>query len=363
MKMLFYGAGHCGKEALEVYNSCAYKEENMEGFIDSKKKGNFCGYPVFPVSEVEDKNVNVVITIYDLRIVGEVYNHLKRNGFLHIFWFKRKDKKKVGADFLEEECIDCSNWGECVLPKVEMHIADYCNLNCKGCTHFSPIFAKVLPDFEERIKDVKLLKEKIPHVLIFSILGGEPFLNPEIDLYVTEVRKVFPNTFIQIVTNGLLIPKLEGRILECIKENKIAVQISEYKPTHKIIDRIEAKLKEHGVTYYIQAYEAKEMFVKPLSLSEHSRYPQKCISEGCVNIWNGKISKCPTLMYIDQFNEKFNQNLPNEGIMQLEDCPEGFQLLDVLDKEVPLCRHCVYYETEWEQCGVNPSMEDFTNMD
>lgn len=378
--MLFYGAGNCGKEALDKYlervpggddivqdtqekcNDALHGSEILKGFIDSKKTGNYCGYPIISVSEIQEKDTNIVITIKDRYSAGEVYNRLKRIGINHIYWYNGEDSRKLNGDFLQEECIDCSSWGECVLPKVEMHIADHCNLNCKGCTHFSPIFGKELPDFEARIRDVKLLKEKIPHILIFSILGGEPFLNPDVHLYMTEIRKILPDTYIRIVTNGLLIPQLKQEVFECIRKNEIVVQISEYKPTHKIIDRIEKKLKEYGITYYIQSCEDKQKFIKPLSLTDKSRYPQKCISEGCVNIWNGKIAKCPTLMYIDNFNKKFDKNLPNKGVMQLEDCPKGFELLDMLQKDVPLCRHCVCCEIEWEQCGINPTVTDFASI-
>lgn len=363
MSMLFYGAGNWGKAALKIYNRKEHHGDILEGFVDREKTGEFCGYSVYPVSEIEKKDIRIVITIADSLIVAEAYNTLKRAGFHDIYRFENRESRcGETGDFIRDECTVC-NWGDCVLPKVEMHIMDSCNLNCKGCTHFSPLFEKKQPDFETVIRDVRMLKEKIPHIVIFSILGGEPFLNPQIDRYVAEIRKMLPDTYIQIVTNGLLIPRLSAGILECIRENKIVVQISEYKPTHQMIDRITDTLDQYGITYYIQPYQEKQKFVKPLSLSEASRYPHACISERCVNIWNGRITRCPTLMYIRQFNQVFEQSLPEEGALQLSDCPKGFDLLDALQKEVPLCRHCVLCETEWEQCGVHPSVTDFATAE
>lgn len=363
MRMLFYGAGNRGKAALDAYKSREDHDEVLEGFIDSRKTGSFHGYPIYSVSEIEKKDICAVITIADLLVVAEAYNILKRAGINEIYRFEeRADSQKANGNFLEAECTRC-DWGDCVLPRVEMHIMDSCNLNCRGCTHFSPLFEEEKPDFESRMRDVKALKEKIPHIAAFSILGGEPFLNPDIDRYMIQIRQILPDTYIQIVTNGLLIPRLDGRILECIKEHEIAVQISEYRPTHQMIDRITDTLERYGITYYIQPYQEKQKFIRPLSLSETSSYPHACISERCINIWNGRIARCPTLMYVRRFNEAFDQHLPEAGVMRLDDCPGGVELLDALQREVPLCRHCVRCEIEWEQCGRSPSVTDFATAE
>lgn len=363
MDMIFYGAGNLGKEALKKYNQMKSENLILKGFVDNKKTGKYCEYPIFSEVEICEKELVVVITVGSPLIVKEIYSQLNRQKMKHIYWFKNQNGKKEKNDFLKEECLNLNGWGDCILPKVEMHIADFCNLNCKGCTHFSPIFEKKLPDFETKIYDVKKLKEKIPHVLCFSILGGEPFLNPDICRYIAEIRKIYPDANIDIVTNGLLIPKLSASVLRCILENQVEISISEYKPTHKLIGKIEEKLQEYGVSYHIRPYEEKKKFIKPLSVKEKSIYPNKCLSDGCVNIWNGKIARCPTLMYIEEFNKKFDQNLPSEGILQLDDCPVGYELLEILQKEVPLCRHCVCCEIEWEQCGRNPIVTDFANFE
>lgn len=359
MDMIFYGAGNWGKAALNEFLSKKNKKEKFVGFADSHKDGNYYGYPIVPIQKVNGKNTIVVITVNNSLIVTEIYEQLKNYGLEHIYWFINKSIGGAEGDFLRDECMDCSNWGGAVLPKVEMHISDHCNLNCKGCTHFSPIFNKEFPDWNERVNDVRVLKKKVSHIVLFSILGGEPFLNPDIGRYIEEIRKILPDTYIDIVTNGLLIPKISENVLKCIKQNHVVVSISEYEPTHKVIAQIEERLNEYGILYEIRRYEEKRKFNKPLSLSGDGKYPSKCISNGCVNIWNGKIAKCPTLMYIDRFNEVFHQKLPNEGIMSLQNCPDQEELLKALMRDVPLCKHCICYEVEWERCDKTPVVTDF----
>jgi MoaA/NifB/PqqE/SkfB family radical SAM enzyme len=104
---------------------------------------------------------------------------------------------------------------------VEMHISDACNLNCRGCAHFAPTFENKLPDIESRLNDVRRLKGKVSHIIRFYILGGEPFLNPQIDDYVREIRKILPTTELYIVTNGLLINKLKSETLQTIRDNNV----------------------------------------------------------------------------------------------------------------------------------------------
>ena len=55
----------------------------------------------------------------------------------------KKDIKYDNAGFLGKECLNLSGWGDVVMPHIELHISDKCNLNCKGCTHFSPLFEDV----------------------------------------------------------------------------------------------------------------------------------------------------------------------------------------------------------------------------
>lgn len=359
MNMIFYGAGNWGQDALNEFFSKKNQREKFIGFADSHKDGIYCGHPIVTLQKINKENTAVVITVNNSLTVTEIYYQLKKCRIKHIYWFINKSISGEDGDFLRDECLDCRDWGEAVLPKVEMHIADHCNLNCKGCTHFSPIFNKTFPDLNSRIDDVKTLKKKVSHIALFSILGGEPFLNPDIGYYVEEIRKILPDTYIDIVTNGLLIPKLDKELLKCILNNRVVVSISEYEPTHRAIIQIEDRLKEYGVLYEIRKYEEKRKFIKPLSVSGKSKYPHKCISEGCVNIWNGKIARCPTLMYIDRFNEIFHQSLPNTGIMPLQDCPDQAELLELLKRDVPLCKHCVCYEVEWGQCGKHPALTDF----
>lgn len=363
MKILIYGAGEKGKLALSIIKNEYENDYEIVGFIDKNKRGKCQGYPIFEPESMEKIEGRIVIALWDFEAAQEVCRMLKKKEYTDIFWFQNKKPVLQYEDFFAEQCRSCIDWGDSILPQVEMHIIDSCNLNCRGCSHFSPIFPNTLPDLNLRLRDVKKLKEKVSCVLRFYILGGEPFLNPEIGTYVSNIRKIFPYTQLYIVTNGLLIEQASKEILQCIKDNQTWISISEYEPTHDQIDKICHVLNEYRIMYEIRGASRKEKFCLPLSLSENSSYPRTCISKQCVTIWNGKIARCPQLMYIVHFNSHFHTHLPEDGILDLEDCVQGQELLCVLQEEVPLCKHCVKNEIEWSRCGKPVRLEDFAVLD
>lgn len=355
MSIYIYGAGKMGREFLTMIKSHYNGEVSVEGFIDRSAAGLIEGHPIYRLSELQDKSVRIVIAVVNAMMAKEIHHTLRMAGFHDVWWFCERRYKKEYKNLFLEQCVSCREWGEDTLVRVEMHAMDSCNLNCMGCTHFSPIFEKKVPNLQNRLDDVKRLREKIPHVVQFHILGGEPFLNPELCSY-SEIKKIYPHTQLAVVTNGLLLLKTPGEVLERLRDENICIVISKYKPTSACMDKIQQILDRYNLTYSIR--ENKGKFNIPLSFAKGEKY---CISNGCVNIWNGKIARCPTLMYITEFNRYFNTSFPEEGILSLEDSISGKELVDFLEKDVPLCSYCGHHEVDWNICGKNITVDKFVH--
>ena len=351
MRVFVYGAGYYGECILETLKK--YPEIELIGFVDSYKTGELNGYPIISMQDLtkQDTSIPVVITVANMLHLKKIYSDLRMQGVKELYYYMHKSFCASG-DFFHGECAELTGDLENVLMAAEIHLADYCNLNCKGCTHYSPIFERVLPDTKKRLADIKKLSDLFENVFVFSLLGGEPLLNPQLEEYVTESRKALPKAELQLVTNGLLIPKLEEKVLGSLKQNKVTVVISEYQPTHKMMDAIKETLERFQIDYSIRKYDVKQTFYKPLSTLENSKYPRTCISPGCVNICDGKIARCPQLMYLPKLNERFDLHLPETGIMNLNDFSNGKEVLTKLEEEVPLCNHCIEYEMDWGLVGL-----------
>lgn len=356
ISVYIYGAGIRGRELLTTIENCYSEGISVEGFIDRAAAGLVEDYQIYRLSELQNKSVRIIIAVVGPYIVKEIHHTLRMAGFHDIWWFLGRRYRKGYRDLFLEQCVSCRDWGEDTLIRVEMHAMDGCNLNCVGCTHFSPIFDKRIPDTQSRLDDVRELRKKITHIIQFYILGGEPFLNPELSSYL-EIKNIYPHTQLSIATNGLLLLKAPGELLERLRDENIYIIISEYEPTSKCIDKIRQILDRYDLIYSIRSNKGK--FNIPLSFEKGEKH---CISNGCVNIWNGKIARCPTLMYITEFNRHFNTSFPEEGILSLAESVSGKDLVDFLEKDVPLCSYCGHHEVDWDVCGKNITVDQFVNI-
>lgn len=357
-----YGAGYLGKHALDSIMQNYNSSINVLGFIDEYKTGEEHGLTIRHIDEA-DNDIAVVITIADEEIAKKVFFRLKEERFREIWWYNSFSMSHY-ADFFQEQCVSSRRWDYPTFNHVEMHIMDACNLNCKGCCHFSPLFDKKQPDFEDRMADVKALSQKGIFIENFYILGGEPFLNPEIDKYAVGIRELFPETKIRITTNGILIPKIGDEILRNICESGAFIEITDYPPTQRMHEAIDSRLSRYDVRYYYKKLNFNNRFSRPFSMSgRDSRLDHYCISDGCVNIYNGKISRCPQLMYLSRFNDAFNQSLPTDGIYDLDTDYNGEELVRIMSLQVSLCDYCIYDEIDWTVCGATPQIFDFATYE
>ena len=362
MNIIIYGAGKKCEQLLQKIDE-EYRDIYVTSIIDSYFCGERFGHNVQRLSNemLDTINKEQIIVIATSRINAfDICSNLIKNGFFNIFFYIGKTKTFIN-DFIKGECIALRNMQiDKMLPSVEMHITDYCNLNCVGCVHFSPIFEKKNPDFNRRIKDLYKLKELFgDSILIISLLGGEPLLNSQVTNYMKVAREVFPDSEIELVTNGLLLPNMKEVFFETSHDNNITLVVSEYFPTHKIISKIVDRFNYYKIDYQIRTFDEKQWFNKPLSTKKNSKYEKLCISNGCIAVCEGEIARCPTLLYISRLNDEFGTKFPIEGIINLEDQYDERILIEKLKKKVPLCDYCIKNEIQWKRCKKQAVLDDF----
>lgn len=93
------------------------------------------------------------------------------------------------------------------LPYLEFHLTDHCNLNCKGCAHYSPMASDHYADLYQLEKDLQRLAQLFRNIRLIRLMGGEPLLHPDVDRFIRTTRSAFPKSRIGIVTNGILLPQ------------------------------------------------------------------------------------------------------------------------------------------------------------
>ncbi len=248
------------------------------------------------------------------------------------------------------------------IPYLETNLVDGCNLNCKGCTHFAGLFktSEVYP-LETFRRDVRQLSQMVD-VGKFRLLGGEPLLLKNLDEYIKVSREYLPNTYIQVVTNGLLIPAAPKKLFDTLRETKCDVDISAYPPTLKMADKIKETLVANGIVFHLIDSVKDEFLVFMTLRAGHN--PEKsragCTNDGCRFLRDGRIYKCPVDALSYRFAERFGiKNYPKATGVDLY-APNFAALLPMLDGNVEMCHWCgeAVRKTPWTTSN-SPKLEDW----
>lgn len=228
------------------------------------------------------------------------------------------------------------------LEYLEYHVADHCNLNCRGCSHFCPLVRdEIYPDYEVFKMDLYRLKELIPHIHQIRIMGGEPLLNQQLDRFVDLTRAVYAESDIRLVTNGLLLKNVDAKVWESLKKNKIKIDISMYPAVVKRVDEyIELILKNNVEIGSLHRVTTFDPVIKQKSEFEFDNIS----SCKCNNLRDGCIASCQLVFYGKYFNDYYKKDIPFEsGKICLQDVKTGKELVELLNKPFELCKECNNY--------------------
>ena len=248
--------------------------------------------------------------------------------------------------------------------KVEIHVTENCNLNCKCCEHFSPLasVANISADyFESNLRKLKsVIKED--RKLNLYILGGEPTLHPELAQLLSISRSVFSNISIhsiRLVTNGILLNKKNDAFWKTVKEEEIIISVTEY-PIDVDYDYIWKKCEEYSIKYEIFHTEiTKYMRFFPID-NKGQQNPNESfnlcpIAHRCCFLKDYKIYTCPRIPNIHYLNEAFgfNMQVSNNEYINLDSIQSEDEIWDFLNAPNDFCKYCDVKHTnmkiEWER--------------
>lgn len=247
---------------------------------------------------------------------------------------------------------------------VEFHLAENCNLNCKGCAHFSQLAAKELADPEILERDFARLSE-LSEGLVGKIhlMGGEPLLHPEVSRIMANARKHFPDTLIKIVTNGVLLPKMSDEFFEAAAKNHILIAATPY-PLEINWDKVNAKIAQFGCDFeWFDGGEPQKKTFRRFALDKDGKQNarlnfMRCgIANACTLLRDGKLYPCSIIANIHHFNGYFG----SKGELEKPMLPSKIDYIDIykaasyeeilrfMAHPAPFCRFCKL--DEWVETG------------
>lgn len=372
MNIAIWGCGKFGKYIFEqLKNKQGYK---VIAWVDSnpnkyKGGGKIENLPVISNQEVKERmqiDIDIVLVAFvdSLELLREMsYEKSYRYGFikervLHAFL-------QLSDNLLEDRNIIWNNSefiDKPILPTLETNIVDYCNLNCKSCSHFSNLFnnGDKVP-FETFCRDLEQLSQKV-FIGQFNMLGGEALLDDKIIEYIVFSRKMLPYTDITLVTNGVLLPKQTDDFFRCCIENDILISISGYRPTLQMKDKIQNILEKSNVIYGLRDDVIE--FGKNIDLSgraDKNVAMQRCRQSKCHFFRNGKLYKCPFEALGNKFFQYYEIDVCLEGGIDIYDGNINWERVvsQICENPVDACRYCgVEEKVEWS-VGNSPQVEDW----
>lgn len=287
-------------------------------------------FPVQISALFEEHKCDMVLLSSDIRYLSLEYNSLLDAGIPEDSIYAVPSYLYSKENIVEEDIRAIFTPYNQLKPQLyylELHAADHCNLNCKGCTHFSNIVKKPkFPDLKELSKDLERMSQLFQNIEYIRILGGEPLLNPQLDKMLDIVRRCFPYAKILVVTNGLLVRKMKSDLITSIRRNKVQVTVSIYPPLEGELEAMEEFLRENDICYQFgerqKGYEVCKVFEKFLNLNGNSEPEKsfiKCKRRRCTFLHEGKISACALPALIKYFNEYFKTNIIADNLISIHD--------------------------------------------
>jgi len=233
------------------------------------------------------------------------------------------------------------------LDYIETHLVDHCNLNCRGCSHFSPLSEKKFTAFNTLKENFLRLKQLFDNISVIILMGGEPLLYPDLSIFLQFTRSLFPKSIISILTNGTLLLRQEESFWETCRRNNILIKITKY-PIKLDFESIRNAASNAGVN--IEISDQISHFYKYLNLEGNSD-PILAFKEcqsvyRCPHLRDGKIYKCRTPALIHLFNKRFEKNIPvcESDFLSIHSNTSGLDILKFLNTPSPICSWCL---TDW----------------
>ena len=230
--------------------------------------------------------------------------------------------------------------------KFEVHICEHCNLNCKGCYHFSPLAKEEFLDVNEWNKDCKRLSELFNGEMEFiSLMGGEPLLHPKICELIEITRRNFKVGDVSIITNGTLLLDMNEEFWKTCRDNNVTIRQTKY-PLEIDFEAIEKKVKKEKVNFVYFNVGVKSLGYQPLELTATQPALENfnnCYRvNSCIAFSHGKLYTCFIPAHVHHLKDYFKLNIEidkNDGV-DIYKVKSADEIRELLNKPLSMCRYC-----------------------
>lgn len=238
---------------------------------------------------------------------------------------------------------------------MEVHAADHCNLNCKNCSMFSGLVkGEVYADYEKTAAGLRKLKEFFTHVKVFRVLGGEPLLNERLSDYLYLIREIYPYAEIRVISNGILVPKMSGELIQALRENDVSFIVTGYPALDGIADQVNDFLRGKKIRHVVSptVMQFQKIYNAGGNSDIRSTFSNCNWKNTCANMKKGRIAACFVPFVFPYFSEQFKLDLPKDESIDLFEAGLTTEIIRTrMEQPMELCKYCVSERcfAKWER--------------
>ena len=348
-----------GLESMNIHNY-KYYDSN-----EDKQGGEFLGKKILKTEEIKnlDKNTNFLVAHNYYNSILEKLNNfgfneihdcdqiLKNTNFAElesmltdydlknykreIQWYALDVQKDLNLypDKLNLKCID-------------IEITEKCSMKCANCANLMQYYLKPEnANLEKLFDNLDILMKTVDNIYEFRILGGEPFMNKEINKIINKIASYNNYENIVVYSNATIVPKNDN--LNCLIKDNLTVDITNYGPElSKKHDEIVEIYKSNKINFRTREAgtwtDNGEIKFYKRNKYEQQRVFDNCCVKNTTTLLDGKIYRCPyaanatKLKAIPDMKED-RIDIKNHNLNNLKKDIKCF-----LDSEKPLtaCNYC-----------------------
>lgn len=249
------------------------------------------------------------------------------------------------------------------IANLEMNISYGCNLKCEYCAHLGRFMKGIVP-LDALLLWYRSWNQKI-HPYNVRVMGGEPLLHPHLESVLYETKNHWKDSHVELVTNGLLLPKMKDSVFVALKKIGANVTVSKHfdDPYYNrlLIAGIDT-LKQHGIEpkivksngNWMKYYRIDEQgHAVPYQSNPTNAWKNCFVKNRCTTLIDNCLYRCPQLAcYSYAVRQRFASDAWN-AVLEYKpltpDCTQG-ELEAFMN------------EGACEQCGICPEKFEYANM-
>lgn len=246
---------------------------------------------------------------------------------------------------------------------IEFHAAEHCNLSCSSCSHYSPLAKPKFCDLDKLKKSLIKLSRFQDTIEKIRVLGGEPLLNPQICEIFELVHQCCPEVEIEIITNGILIPKMKPEFFECCRRYDVMVAVTQYPLKSGLYQNIEDVLTNEAIRHEISSLESTVHKWNRIKLKKTSfptlkskiKFLKKSqCTRCCIQLVDDKLFPCNVNAHVHHLNDKFGTKFIHRkgDYMKIDDIKNSKDIRKLLYKTPPFC---MYHRNRFNHYDWQPS--------